>query len=238
MHIMFTGKNPTEIEAGRKTQTRRIIEATGAQKTWLTAATMQKVQRMVVEHPESHPASWSILSAGHIGTIVCPYGSAGDRLWVREGWGISLAQSGAGWADGGATLTYRDGGKQVALTKERFNLPDTVGQLKNFRAAWRSPRFMPRWASRLTLELVEVRAERLNDISEIDAKAEGISEVPFYPDDGFPLSLGYMVGPDDKKGILETSARGAYRIGWESIHGPGSWSRNPWVWALTFRSVQ
>jgi hypothetical protein len=86
---------------------------------------------------------------------------------------------------------------------------------------------MPRWASRLTLEVVSVRMERLQDISEADAKAEGIESSD---DDGVtywgPLGKGHF------------DPRVAYRSLWESLHGPGSWAANPWVWVVGFRRAK
>jgi hypothetical protein len=81
---------------------------------------------------------------------------------------------------------------------------------------------MPRWASRITLEIVSVRVERLEDISEEDAEAEGIVFDP-------PVAV-------DKMGLCSLY-RIAYRALWETINGPGSWDANPWVWVVEFRSV-
>lgn len=80
---------------------------------------------------------------------------------------------------------------------------------------WRPSTHMPRWASRITLEVLGVRAERLQDIGEEDARAEGAG-LAVYMDGG---DSGYRAG---------------FRSHWESIHGPGSWAANPWVWALEF----
>ena len=81
---------------------------------------------------------------------------------------------------------------------------------------WASSALMPRWASRITLEIVSVRVERLNDINEDDAKAEGVE--PYAPDDG-----RYVAG---------------FKELWESIHSPGSWDANPWVWVIEFKEVK
>lgn len=78
---------------------------------------------------------------------------------------------------------------------------------------------MPRWASRITLEIVAVRVERLNDISEADAAAEGIE----------PMFLG------DTDEMKRLGARVAFKSLWESINGAGSWEANPWVWVIEFR---
>lgn len=84
---------------------------------------------------------------------------------------------------------------------------------------------MPRFASRITLEITEVRVQRLQDITEEDALAEGI---PLGPIPGFPEVRGDQIF---------NNARAGYCQLWDSIHGDGSWDLNPWVWALTFKWV-
>ena len=96
---------------------------------------------------------------------------------------------------------------------------------------------MQHQGSRITLEITNVRVERLQDISEADALAEGIVECPIPADDEGPRRIGYMVGPDDGKSGLSATAVEAYRDLWESINGPDSWDANPWVWAVEFRRV-
>jgi hypothetical protein len=81
---------------------------------------------------------------------------------------------------------------------------------------------MPRWASRITLEVVSVRVERLQAITEADAKAEGVTRGDFDAAGG--VGLGSYVQ--------------AYRSLWESLHGPGSWFANPWVWVVEFRRAK
>ena len=94
---------------------------------------------------------------------------------------------------------------------------------------------MPRAASRILLEITDVRVERLQDISEDQAKAEGIVGVAFRPDDGWPICTGYMVGPDDGKALLKTTATEAFAGLWNSTGG--NWDANPWVWVVEFKRV-
>lgn len=99
---------------------------------------------------------------------------------------------------------------------------------------WRPSIYMPRWASRITLEVTEVRVERLQDISEEDAQAEGVERC-----DGFPLSLGYPAGEDDGKCVLYPSAVRAFSVLWDSLnHERAPWRSNPWVWVIRFKRVQ
>ena len=162
--------------------------------------------------------------------IGCPYGKPGDRLWVRETWYAddyrldrAPFRKKPDDFDMAAQMCYHADGEHP--TEDGVPCP------------WKPSIHMPRWASRITLEITGVRVERLKNISEKDAMAEGISEVRFRPDDGFPLCLGYMVGPDDGKTVLQTSAAKAFSMLWESINGTGSWEANPWVWCVSFKRV-
>lgn len=109
---------------------------------------------------------------------------------------------------------------------------------------------MPRWASRILLEITAVRVERLHDISEADARAEGV-EPPDTERDNHDYSIcpqcggtglydsfgpNYGVRPDTDCALCDSHAK-RYRYLWESINGPGSWAANPWVWCLTFKRV-
>lgn len=130
----------------------------------------------------------------------CPYGQPGDRLWVRETW----AQARAARRDEPIrdAIAYAADRESMA---DRFGIPDR---------RWRSSIHMPRWASRILLEIVAVRVERLKDISIDDAIAEGVG-----------------IRCDSPMAVME------YSLLWESINGPGSWDANPWVWVIEFQRV-
>jgi len=152
----------------------------------------------------------------------CPYGQPGDRLWVRETW--------KGMKDGG------DSRPCVAYAATDF---------KPARCKWDSPLFMPRWASRITLEVVGVRVERVQDITEADAAAEGCEAigVPIV-DDGTGDHLGDQ--PSFRYGFaaLWDSIYGKRAKGCDLAHVGGeavnaySWAANPWVWVIEFRRAQ
>lgn len=149
----------------------------------------------------------------------CPYGQTGDRLWVRETHSIRVEPSqqnpaGLAW--------YRE---------------SNTGREWDILIRWRPSIHMPRWASRILLEIVSVRVERLQDISEADSIAEGINCYPFRPDDGFPICSGYTHETNDDRCMLWATAKLAYLKLWESINGPGSWDANPWVWVVEFKRV-
>lgn len=138
----------------------------------------------------------------------CPFGKPGDRLWVRETWGA--------WP-------HMLGGFQRESLRYRAD-----GEYQNEHGAWRwmSPIHMPRWASRITLEITDVRVERLQDISESDAIAEGCR--PVRPE----IVLDGLVARTGRSAVDE------YCQLWESIHGPESWSANPWVWVIEFKKLE
>ncbi|MEH5014047.1 hypothetical protein PO474_21635 [Phytobacter diazotrophicus] len=130
----------------------------------------------------------------------CPFGAVGDRIWVRETFG-----------DCGERLVYRadtDDGAQCKVNR------------------WTPSIHMPRWASRITLEITGVRVERLNDISQKDVIAEG--GPPSHPSiDAVSQQFGY---PD--------FSRSWFGQTWQHIYGEESWQANPWVWVIAFQRVE
>ena len=139
-----------------------------------------------------------------------PYGEVGDRLWVRE---TQYVES-AGNQDGtGRFVLYRATDVDAPVSK------------------WTPSIHMPRWASRITLEIVGLRIERLNAISESDAKAEGT-------DNRSDLAWGHGgQGDDMARWAVDHGHRYAFCHLWDSINGDGAWSLNPWVWVVEFKVV-
>ena len=132
-------------------------------------------------------------------SIVCKYGKIGDRLWVKE--------------------TYAVYGENSIIPYEyKANFKETIDKFWK----WKPSIFMPRKASRITLEIINIRVERLNDISEQDAIAEGVT-----------INNLKFIGLDESK-----INRIAYKLLWESINGQGSWEQNPWVWVIEFKRVE
>lgn len=158
----------------------------------------------------------------------------GDRLWVREAWahdGPDLETVRARYEDAMGGCGY---GPYYRATEPA---PDTL--------SWRPSIHMPRWASRLTLIVTDVRVQRLQDISEADAEAEGCeSEIwdqalavrDYSCPDGWFCSWGTHEG--EPSYVPEHRIwRESYRTLWDSIHGVGAWDRNPWVCAITFHCI-
>lgn len=138
---------------------------------------------------------------------LCPYGHPGDRLWVRETFARIDGQT-RPWIETDYQATYTHGDR----------LGDTLGIKKR----WTPSIHMPRHASRITLEITSVRVERLQEISEADAQAEGWTRRP-------------EVSTDPQ--VHKEAARDWFMDLWESINGPGSWDANPWVWVIEFRRL-
>jgi hypothetical protein len=151
------------------------------------------------------------------------YGRIGERLWVKEThgfWCHSFNDVGVEYAAGGDD--------KIVNFQDKSGMPSLEVQCRKNIGGGRRKRpsiFMPRWASRITLEIVAVRVERLQDIGDLDACAEG-SLGPF------PTFQNGEIG----EGGPESFVAG-YRELWESINGKGSWVKNPWVWCLTFKRV-
>lgn len=158
----------------------------------------------------------------------CPFGQIGDRFWCRE------TSQYADWTEDGCpkvryaadgTMKWCEEGFSEEQAEQLLDIWASLSVDENYsidnRAAdrrWRSSTQMPRWASRILLEVTDVRVERLQEISDEDALDEGV----------YPTKTGLHVG----------SPRAAYRELWESIHGPGSWDANPFVWAVSFRRIE
>lgn len=210
--VIFSGPMVKAILEGRKTQTRRVVKC----RDGLDALAMGQFNR-------------------------CPYGDTGSRLWVRETWrplvlafgkhknqderGIQYSDKSMIWGDAGdpdceicnqvTKLNHATGAELDADYDEEKEQP------------WRSPIHMPRWASRLTLEITNVRVQRLNSISGAEAQAEGI-----------PMHVAEYTFRKCYRDVNERESKRLeyFRDTWEKINGKKHpWASNPWVFALTFR---
>lgn len=171
----------------------------------------------------------------HVSDLVCKYGQPGDRLWVRETWGVvSYA-----WNESGDRVEWMPDRPATPVVELPFGKGYYTGHViyaadgtfawagdddggGESRSAWHPSIHMPRAASRITLEITGVRVERLNDISEADCIAEGCAgghgAIPDY---------AYSATPHEH-----------FRDIWLSLNGPGSWYVNPWVWVVEFKRIQ
>jgi hypothetical protein len=200
--LLFSAPMVRALLDGRKTQTRRIekgdVEEVDEPEWYGSRCLVHKprCQRAFCETIEDFELACGGYDCDAQGrTERSPYGGPGDKLWVKETWAGEV----------GDEVEYR------------ADNPDPTG------GRWKPSIFMPRKASRITLEITAVRLERLQEISEEDAIAEGVER---NVDDGVtywgPLGKGHV------------DPRVAYRWIWEDINGPRSWAANPWVWVISF----
>lgn len=188
--ILFSGEMVRAILNGQKTQTRRIVN--------------QKYIPLVEAVLKAN-GKWVFDTFDY--ELNTPYGIPSDRLWVRETWAtdapsVDECRRSHGDAMGGLYHPY------YKATANQFDI-DSL--------RWRPSIHMPRWASRITLEITDVRVERLLDITMVDAIAEGW---------------------DALSQVSDAGPYGWYSELWESINGPGSWCKNPWVWVINFKKIQ
>lgn len=203
--IIFSGEGVRAILANRKTQDRRLV----------------KPHHMATVDAEQFP----ILA-------LCPYGSPGDRLWVRE-----TCRAEAIGDEGLCGVRYVADGQFMPIANTR-EASDRWVQLYSYRGmegATVPPIHMPRWASRITLEITGVRVERLQDISEADAIAEGIDGA--FVEGGRYWRNYSLSDAEAMCAPMLNFPTESYRTLWESINGPGSWDANPWVWVIEFERV-
>lgn len=220
--ILFSGQMVKAILGGRKTQTRRIVKLPksknleyrfdGARKDGGENSPFRAGEYLHI--PFRHvDEDWS---HGTSERLFCPYGEPSDRLWVKEtfqtvAWGkVVKPEKIRAWIEANnfsnGVVYYRAGGV-------------------DYDHIWRPSIFMPRWASRITLEITNIRVERLQEISEGDAIAEGVETIMggFYKNYGG----GEIAGVAD--------ATTSYMTLWDSING--NWNANPWVWIIDFKKI-
>jgi hypothetical protein len=201
--ILFSAPMVRAILDGTKTQTRRVVKPQPAPNKAHDGGTVW-VAGDGIHVP--------VGSVGHLSLrekqgLRCPYGQPGDRLWVREAWRAPSSCN---------HLPPRSISDSEGV---RFIADEIFGADAGFGKARRGM-FMPRWASRITLEVTGVRVERLLDISDSDAWGEGIDFEAY-----------------TAAGGCKDAPRVAFGDLWERINGPGSWEANPWVWVVQFKKV-
>jgi len=226
--ILFSAPMVRAILAGTKTQTRRIVK--GAPDDWAPIGPEAFSPTVMDRRGDEQPGPDSYGAGNDDGTdwIRCIHGQPGDRLWVRETWGYRCSSGTQAAGQYMHTIAYRaDDARHTygPMPMEGVGLPKWTerkeGQsyeswddaMNRYWRQWRPSIFMPRWASRITLEVTDVRVERLNDINRGDAMDEGCP---------FP---NMAQGDDPRQWYAEL---------WDQINGPGAWAANPWVWAVEF----
>lgn len=217
--ILFSGPMVRAILDGSKTMTRRTVKPQPQERIWpsgrVDAAVIQEGGHWYAcdhEDTSSHDTPYHLLK--------CPYGEPGDRLWVREKWHPDWSECTIRFSAGMTYSAPHLDHVEWFAADERKNRQRRVIQ-------WRPSIHMPRWASRITLEVVSVRVERLQDISEKDAMAEGIPV--------FPLSQ-----QTSQVDWSKPMAVNEFHYLWDSINAkkPGeSWADDPFVWVIEFKRI-
>lgn len=202
--ILFNAEMVNAIISGRKTQTRRIMKVqpepskSRSGDYWFPCNKMQSM----VHVSDLLPGNPYMPDAHEFFSTCCPLGGIGDQLWVREAFAAGLCTE--------STLAYR-------ATHKTEDLEEGWGET----IKWTPSIHMPRWASRINLLITGVRVERLRDISEQDAMAEGCA----YGKGNGEIDLA--VRPENHFPTL-----------WASIYGAESWQANPWVWVINFERME
>lgn len=202
--MIFNAEMVRAILEGRKTQTRRLMKIQPKPSEsrpgdfWFSAKKLESMVHVSDLAPGNSPiADCHLFFQEHC----CPFGKVGDRLWVRETWTPESVDA--------------EEGRYAPDYRVMANGQPTEGK-------WRPSIHMPRWASRITLEITCVRVERLNSMSEEDAIAEGCVG-------GHGSIPGYMYSATPHEHFHHV---------WTSIYGDDSWQANPWVWVIEFERVE
>ena len=232
--ILFSAEMVRAILDGRKTQTRRVMKPQPIQGESLEIGIYAPT--MVDRHGEEYPGPEGWGASNEYECIRCPYGKVGEKLWVRETLEEYPMPNLLTGEPSNAIVVRYVADREPVLNEHGFDYSKWWKRGKKLPAI-----FMPRWASRITLEITEVRVQRLQETSADDAIAEGFVRLSKdrerlfkygIPDrDGMPYGVGW---PWEKWRI---SPIDAYQALWESINGAGSWDANPWVWAISFRRI-
>ncbi|VGG02344.1 morphogenetic protein [Klebsiella pneumoniae] len=216
--MIFNGEMTRAILDGRKTQTRRIMKVqpsedftpmnmaleTDYKARWYTPGVVDKDGYL-------QPASKKVFGVSNENEgYSCPFGAVGDRIWVRETW---------------ARYNIDQNSHDIAY---RATTPADWPE----EGRWRPSIHMPRWASRILLEITNVRVERLNAISEEDAEVEGIDMEALYDSQDCYDCIA------DHNMTGRPTVTGAFKYLWESIYGEEGWKSNPWVWVIEFKRIE
>jgi hypothetical protein len=219
--ILFSAPMVRALLNGSKTQTRRIVKPQPTEAMWDIARS-----NLGGDTYKAKPAAHRLFGLGLEITrdgitgmgfvepnIPCPYGQTGDQLWVRETWAADAC-----WDK----ICPRDIPNTQRVWHVDVSFPDRPAAI---RGRLRPSIHMPRWASRITLEITGIRCERLRQITGSDAHAEGCP----YP---HPSTF-----PAEQIAHAHTNTTNWYKDLWESINGHGSWDANPWVWVVELKKV-
>lgn len=208
--ILFKGEMVRAIIEGRKTQTRRIVKP--------------QPSNCGFDGPPIYNSSFGEFCYPAQRGWKCPYGTIGDRLWVRESFWLCDMPG----MEDTPCIVYED--EWIKTEDGRNDYKPKEVRPTGYNKFGHIPSIhMPRWASRINLEITAIGVERLHDISEGAARDEGVE--PFRGMDGWYKDYW------SKKPAPVSTARESFLRLWESINGAGSWDKNPWVWVIEFKRL-
>lgn len=231
--ILFSAPMVQAILEGRKTQTRRLMKpqikycdhSRYTEAEWKDKPTEWSEVALKIGRAYCSMCGNGVEYSKDYGGIKCPQGKPGDLLWVRETWGVGCRpdpfQGSVGGIEFKADSKFIDDIEPLPLHRyENFDYGNYD------KSGWRPSIHMPKAIARIWLQVTDIRVERLHDISEEDAKTEGMEKMN---DDPFPYKL-YSCGTASC-----VDAKTSFRFLWEDINGDGSWVDNPWVWVISFK---
>lgn len=256
--ILFSGPMVRAILDGRKTQTRRVVKPSpGLQSRWASVGLLAKCPSCYLcfvdgemgaqfQHPHAGTTQHygEVAKDSPMGWFRCPYGAPGDRLWVRETWQTSSA------ADSKSPRRMAiDSIGSTELIPLRYTAGGFRARFDTRDMLWGKSRpsiHMPRWASRINLEITGLRVERLREISEADAVAEGVDAVSMAD---FPrqatmsrradfAQLWDSINGKPRKSSMSPKKRAATVAATEKTKPLYSWASNPWVWVIEFKALE
>ncbi|WP_368765613.1 hypothetical protein [Klebsiella oxytoca] len=203
--MIFNAEMVRAILDGRKTQTRRPVK-------------FPVLDRNLGCELAGNELAGELSAESYLNSA---FGKPGDRIWVREIFRVHSR------ATDFATLVYKASVRN-SWTEQTHRVPVSVCNKPATPEKWTPSLHMPRWASRILLEITDVRVERLNAISENDAQAEGVGK----------LRGGFWQHYQPGWTQHQLSARGSFVTLWKSIYGEESWNSNPWVWVIEFKRIE
>jgi hypothetical protein len=217
--ILMSGPMVRALLAGTKTQTRRAVKPQPSPE-WYPV--VQRYHPAIERRGEVVPGPEVFGAADELDGRPCPYGAPGDRLWVKETWSAPPTYDAAKPTDLAEDTPIRYAAEgAVRGVSERFVDADGLIAIGRLRPSI----FMRRWMSRITLEITDVRVQRLQEIGEEDARAEGVTAAPFCKA-GRPAGMEHAEAFEDLWGSINGEREGC------------SWAANPWVWVISFRRVE
>jgi hypothetical protein len=243
--ILFSAPMVRAILEGRKTVTRRAVKPLQQPElmedgTWFAVAQSHRRYGFGVSGPDARSCAEALAASQ-----CCPYGKPGDRLWVRETWYCDHSDVQRG--------PYLQPADMVDLDQAREDgdlvyAADGLTPYEQEQPTWKPSIHTPRWVSRILLEITAVRVERLQDISDEQAQAEGIIPVPKTTEDSHQFWRNYHLSGDGT--FCVRTPKESFKSLWCHVAGgsfpkdeaaykasPHSWDANPWVWVVEFKQV-